>query len=718
MRRSDSLEIERYELFEDPFYRFKLDRRQFMKIFGGGVVLLVPFSRIDAQQGESGRRGRSQQDIPQEIGAWIHIDESGAIKVFTGKVEIGQNTRTSLTQAVADELRVQPSTIEMVMADTDRTPFDMGTFGSLSTPRMAPQLRKAAAAVREFFMDLAAKQWNVPRERVLFQKGTFVNGSSSLTFADLAKGQKIAQVIREDVAVTPVSQWTIAGTSLPKVNGRDFVTGKHKYTSDMKLPGMLIGMTVRPSSFEATIVSADISAARSIPGVIAVHDGDFLGVAAPDRETAAKAVKQIHVEWKASPQPSNAELNDVLLKPASGQRESRRREPTVQGSVQSGLAAAHKTLEQQYTVAYIAHVPLEPRAALAEWKADKLTVWTGTQRPFGVRAELAETFRIPEQNVRVIVPDTGSGYGGKHTGECAIEAARLARAAHKPVKIVWSREEEFTWAYFRPAGVIRVKSGIRKDGVITAWEFHNHNSGSSAMEMKYDVPNLHIEFHPSDSPLRQGSYRALAATANHFARETHMDELAHSIQMDRLDFRVKNTKDERIRGVLEAAAKAFGWRNRKPAPGHGFGIACGFEKDSYVAACAEIALPRKSGESQTRPLGTDLKIVRVVESFECGAVVNPNHLKNQIEGAIVQGLGGALFEQIRFGKGKILNPHLAQYRVPRFSDLPPIEVVIVNRKDLPSEGAGETPIVGIAPAIGNAIFHATGTRLRSLPLLP
>jgi isoquinoline 1-oxidoreductase len=316
---------------------------------------------------------------------------------------------------------------------------------------------------------------------------------------------------------------------------------------------------------------------------------------------------------------------------------------------------------------------------------------------------------VAEQNIRVVVPDTGSGYGGKHTGETAIEAARLARAARKPVKIVWSREEEFTWAYARPAGVIRAKSGVRKDGVITAWEFHNHNSGPSAIEMKYDVPNLHMQFHPSDSPLRQGSYRALAATANHFARESHIDELAHAIGMDPLEFRLKNAKDERLRGVLEAAASAFGWRDRKTASGQGFGIACGFEKDSYVATCVEIAATR--GDLQ------NLKIVRVVESFDCGAVVNPSHLKNQIEGAIVQGLGGALFEQVQFAKGKILNPHFAQYRVPRFSDLPPIEVVLVNRKDIPSAGAGETPIVGIAPAIANAIFSATTTRLRSLPLL-
>jgi isoquinoline 1-oxidoreductase len=333
-----------------------------------------------------------------------------------------------------------------------------------------------------------------------------------------------------------------------------------------------------------------------------------------------------------------------------------------------------------------------------------------------VRGELAEAFHLSEDKVRVIVPDTGSGYGGKHSGECAVEAARLAKGAGKPVKLVWSREEEFTWAYFRPAGVIDVKSGAKNDGSITAWEYHNYNSGSAGIQTKYDIPNHDIRFHPADSPLRQGSYRGLAATANHFARESHLDELALALKMDPLEFRLKNLKDERMRNVLQAAAKAFGWGTTKPAAGHGFGIACGFEKGSYVATCAEVAIePPSTAEDKKNKR---VRLVRVVESFECGAIVNPLHLHNQIEGAVVMAIGGALFESISFGNGKILNPHFADYRVPRFRDLPAIEIVMLDRKDLPSAGAGETPIVGLAPAIANAIFHASNVRLRSLPLAP
>ena len=703
---NDDLELERYELFADPTYNFDLNRRQFLKAFSGGIALIVPMSNVIAstlqEQDESGR-GRGNQRIPQEIGAWIHIDEKGGVTAFTGKVEFGQNIRTSLAQAVAEELHVPLSTVRMVMGDTDLTPFDMGTFGSRTTPTMAPQLRKAAAAARETLIALAAEQMQVAPDAVRIVDARFVNhdASKSLTFAQVAKGQKLVKTIPPDIKTIPASEWTIAGTSTPKVDGRDYVTGKHEYTSDVRREGMLIGRIVRPTGMNATLVSADTKAAEAIPGVVVVRDGDFIGIAARDHQTALRAEKVIAVHWRVPGQPGVDELFGHLKKTSSPARDAR---PV--GSIADGMAAADHKLSQSYTVAYIAHAPLEPRAAVAEWKDNKLTVWTGTQRPFGVRSELAEALHIPEEKVRVIVPDTGSGYGGKHSGECAVEAARLARASNKPVKLVWTREEEFNWAYFRPAGVIEVNSGVKKDGTVTAWEFHNYNSGGSGIQVKYDFPNQNIQFHNSKSPLRQGSYRGLAATANHFAREVHMDELAQLVQTDPVAFRLKNIKDERLKAVLEAAASAFGWPGKK-TEGRGRGIACGFEKGSYIATAAEISKDAKTGH---------VKLERVVTSFECGAIVNRLHLHNQVEGAVVQAIGGALFESIAFKNGQILNGKFSQYRLPRFSDMPAIEIVLLDRKDLPSAGAGETPIVGLAPAVGNAIFDLTGERLRSLPL--
>jgi nicotinate dehydrogenase subunit B len=289
-----------------------------------------------------------------------------------------------------------------------------------------------------------------------------------------------------------------------------------------------------------------------------------------------------------------------------------------------------------------------------------------------------------------------------------VEAARLARAAKRPVKLVWTREEEFTWAYFRPAGVIEVSGGVRGDGTLVAWEFHNYNSGSAGIRSYYDIANQRIEFHETRSPLRQGSYRALAATANHFARESFMDELARQVGMDPLEFRRKNLKNERLRAVFEAAAKKFGW-GRTKVEGQGFGMGGGFEKAGNVATCAEVAVDRTSGE---------VKVVRVVTAFECGAIVNPDNLRNQIEGSNIMGLGGALFEAIEFENGKVLNGRFSSYRVPRFSDVPVLETVLLDRKDIASAGAGECPMIGLAPAIGNAIFDATGVRLRSLPMVP
>jgi nicotinate dehydrogenase subunit B len=704
-----SLEPERYELRAPAPYHFDLDRRDFFKFLGAGLVVVSVLKPTMVAQ-ESGRGRQRGDSLPKDIDAWLHISENGKITVYTGKVEIGQNIRTSLSQAVSEELRVPTENIDLVMGDTQLTPFDMGTFGSRTTPTMNLQLRKVASAARDVLVGLAASQWNTSAQQLVAVDGRVKDqvGSRSIEYASLLKGQQLTQALPTEDPLIPAADWKVAGRSVPKMDGINFITGRHRYPSDQKLPGMLYGKVVRPSTFEATLVSVDTNEAEQM-GVTVVHDGNFIGVAAPSSQLASAALGTIHAEWNADPQPSNKELFDYLRKnTVEGKDVTGDGDRFDTGSVDEAMKSADHRLQQTYRVQYIAHVPLEPRAAVAKWDGEQLTVWTGTQRPFGVRGQLAEAFHIPEDHVRVLMPDMGSGYGGKHTGETAIEAARLARAAKRPVKVMWTREEEFTWAYFRPAGVIDVMSGVRKDGTVTAWEFHNYNSGSAGIRTYYEVPNQRIVFHAVKSPLRQGSYRALAATANHFARESHMDELAHTVKMDPLEFRLKNLKDERLRAVFEAAAKQFGWGKIKNA-GQGFGMGGGYEKLGNIATFAEVHVDRKSG---------NVKVVRVVSAFECGAIVNPDGLRNQIEGANVQGLGGALFEAIQFENGKILNGRLSQYRVPRFSDLPVIETVLLDRKDIPSVGAGECPLIGLAPAIGNAIFDATGTRLRALPLVP
>jgi isoquinoline 1-oxidoreductase len=690
----------------DPPGGLEFDRRDFLKLFGGGLFVGLGSASSWAQ--ESGRRFGGNA-LPKDLSAWLHIAADGGVKVFTGKAEVGQNIRTSLAQLVAEELSVGFDAIEMVMGDTALTPYDMGTFGSRTTPTMGPQLRTMALAARQMLLEMAGERWHVDPATLMAADGrvTDIKTRRSLSYGELTRGENLVKIVSSDDALTPASAWKIAGTAIPKAQGRDFVTGSHAYPSDIARPEMLFGAVLRPDGFKATLQSIDTGAAEKLDGVKVVRDGDFTGVVAPDPATAQRALGAIQAKWDVPSQPSNRELVDVL-KNGSGSG-SAERPQYVAGSVAQALDGAEIKVEEQYTIQYIAHAPLEPRAAVAEWDGDRLTVWTGTQRPFGVRDELAAALKIPAENVRVIQPDMGAGYGGKHTGEAAVEAARLARVAGKPVKLEWTRQEEFTWAYFRPAGVIEIRAGARRDGTLLAWEFHNYNSGNAGIGTPYAVSNQIIQYHAADSPLRQGSYRSLAAAANHFARESAMDSVAAAAGIDSLAFRMKNLTDTRLQAVFQAAAGKFGWDKAKSTPQRGFGIAGGTEKGGYVATCAEVEID---------PASKKVRVRRVVQAWESGAIVNPDGLRNQLSGAIVQGLGGALFEQVLFAGGRIQNASFAQYRLPRFIDTPEIEIVLLDRKDLPSAGAGETGIVGIAPAVGNAIFAAKGIRLRSMPMAP
>ena len=692
------------ELPPKPRYHFTLDRKKFFKLTGGGLVVAFVLKDIISQGNNNIYSPVKTQ--PDGVDAWIHIGEDGAVKVFTGKVEVGQNIRTSLSQTVAEELMVPLSSITMIMGDTDLVPFDAGTFGSRSTPQMGTQLRKASATAREALKGLAAKKWNAPITNLRAENGMILNTTNGekINYGSLTAGEQLLMKISDNVPVIPAKNWKVAGKSVPKVDQIDFISGRHLYVSDMKITGMLYGKILRPPSYGARLINADLTKAKYIPGVIVVKDGDFVGVAAPDSQTAKKALMAIDAKWEEQKNhPSNANIFEYLVKNTSKGKEDNE----TTGDADSGISGAAFKYTNTYDINYIAHVPLEPRAAVAQWADGKLTVWTGTQRPFGVQEQLADTFRLGKEKIRVIMPDTGSGYGGKHTGEAAIEAARLAQEAKAPVKVVWTREEEFTWAYFRPGGVIKVDAGVNKDGNITAWKFTNYNSGGAGLDTQYKVSSKKIAHIPSDTPLKQGSYRGLAATANVFARECSMTDLARLIGMDPLEFRLKNLDDDRFIAVLNAAAKSFGWTNQKAA-GHGYGIAGGFEKGGHVGTCAEVVVNSDK----------EVKVLRVTQAFECGAIVNPHHLENQAMGSVIMGLGGALFEAVQFADGKILNAGLSSYRVPRFRDVPKIEIILLDRKDLPSAGAGEACIIGVAPAIRNAILDAAGMALNNLPMIP
>ncbi len=691
---------------------FTLSRRTFVQSLGAGLIITVT-EAISWGQRRGGRGGGGfgggGQGGGMPVVARLHLNGDGTIAVMSGKVEEGQGARTELSQAAAEELRVPFDRIRIVMADTDFVPDDGGTSGSRTTPGNVPPMRQAAATARELLTRYAAKQWQVDASTLEVRDGTITNKKTSqkLTYADLARSKEIAeafkQPIESNVALTAVSDWKVMGTSARRSNWRDLVTGAHQFPSDTTRPDMLYGRVLRPPSYGAKLESIDLSPARAMKDVVVVQEGEFVGFAAPSlfRATQALEAAAKTASWKTGSDPavSHKTIHAYLKEHArmSG------------ASAEKGLAGATKTLTATYTLAYIQHIPMEPRAGVAEWKDGKLTVWAGVDNPPAAQRDLAQMFGLPNERVRVIVPDMGGGFGGKHQAPAAREAARLAKAAGRPVCVHWTRAEEFTWAYFRPAAVIECKGGLDAKGSLVAWDFVNINAGGSAIDAPYKIQNKRTQSVGSNSPLAQGAYRCLAATGNNFARESFIDELAVAAGADPLEFRLAHLDNDRIRAVLETVAQHFNWseRKKKITPELGVGLACGTEKNSVVAACVEVALDRKKGE---------IKVHEVCEAFECGPIQNPANLTSQVQGCIVMGLGGALFEEMQFENGKILNANFGGYRVPRFRDVPKIDVHLVNKTDIPSAGGGETPIIALAPAIGNAVFAATGVRLRSMPM--
>jgi CO/xanthine dehydrogenase Mo-binding subunit len=702
--RQEFPEPERYELSEPPKYIFELNRREFVQTLGAGLIISVIVPEIFGQRRDAGADPHAEERL--------HIGADGIITVFTSKVEVGQGSRTQLTQAAAEELRVPVERIQLVMADSAVGPNDGGTAGSRTTPSTVPSVRKGCAAGRQLLLEAAAKKFNTDVRTLSVENGE-VKGLASgntFTYLDLAKSSETAakSAPASGVTVREVSEWTVLGSPAKKINGQEIVTGSHKYPSDITRPGMLYGKILRAPAYGAELTSVNLDAAKS-SGTVVVQDGNFVGFAAANSFQAERARQSAvqSAQWKMKDgQPSSEDLYTHLQAHSPG---NPRRD--IKGAPDVLLKRGSMVLRQNYNVAYIQHAPMEPRAAVAEWDNDKLTVWTGTQQPARVREELARAFNISADRVRVIVPDTGGGFGGKHSGEVAVEAARLAKSAGKPVLVRWTREEEFIWAYYRPAGVIKIAAALDDANSIAAWEQINFNSGGSALGTPYAIPNTASEFRQCDAPLRAGSYRALASTANIFARESMMDELAAHVGENPLAFRLKHLKDERLRNVLVAAAGKFDWNKRWKATStrqpEGLGLACGTEKGSFAACCVRISVDSAAGT---------FKLLEITEAYECGAIQNPANLQAQVEGAIIQGLGGAVFEEMKFKDGKISNPRFSQYRVPRLKDMPRIETVLLNRKDLASVGAGETPIIGIAPAIANALWHAAQARIRSLPL--
>lgn len=647
-RFEQELEPERYEIF-DLLDTLSPDRRTFLKTLGGGLFFLVT---VKAQG----------QSVPVRV----QITDDGRYRAYTGKMEMGQGSRTLLTQAFAEEMRVPVDRVELVMGDTLLCPDDGGTWSSLTTPQTVPVMRQAAAALR------AAR-----------------SGGSD--------------------AVTAPTEWKTLGTPVHHIDSVAIVTGAKKYPTDLTTAGVLHASIVRSTHHRASVVSMDSTTAAAIPGARVARDGDLVAVISADAATARRAAGQVRVEWKASPLTPQADwprlFKETSVEPVE---QPRARYPPLlkKGDVVAALAGAARTRTSTYWLNPVAHVPLEPRAAIAEWQGDVVTIRCGVQAPFLVQQEVAQALKVPLAQVRIIAVDSGGAFGGKQRGECEVEAARLSRLAGAPVRVAWTREEEFTCSYTRPAGLIEIESGVGADGRIVAMRFANYNSGAAGITPPYDLANHWIGFYRAGAEVRQGSYRSLAAAANNFARESHMDEWAAELKIDPVDYRLRHITDDRLREAIERTAERFGWGKVPRGNGRGFGMSCNLEKDARLALFVEVETD-----------GNDVRVVRMVATGDFGAALNPDYLRNQMTGGLVQGIGGALWEKVTFDSTAQQTRRLSRYRVPRFSDIPQMDVQLIDRREIPSAGAGESPITLTAPAIAAALFAATGVRRRELPMM-
>jgi isoquinoline 1-oxidoreductase len=693
MKKDDYMDLD----FSDIEAYFPLDRREFIKLFGGGVVILV--SLRDAEGLLQQRRQRFRPELPEDFNAFLRIGEDGRVSCFTGKVELGQ---------------VSLDSVDMVMGDTDLCPWDMGTFGSMTTRFFGPPLREAAAKAREVLMELAAEYFKTPinklkaKDGVIFDKAQTKN---KVTYAQLTKGKKIAKKLERKAPLEPVSEFTIVGKPVSRTDAKEKVTGKAVFAGDIRLPGMLYARILRPPAHGAKIKSMDTSAAEKTKEVLVVKDGDLIAVLHKHPDEAEKALAKIKAQYDLpETKVDDKTIFDHLLKVAP------EGEAVDQGgNLQTGEKLSVHIVEETYLNSYVAHAPTETHTAVAKIEGDKATVWASTQRPFGAKEEVAQALGFPSKNVRVITPFVGGGFGGKNQNRQAVEAARLAKLTGKPVQVPWSRAEEFFYDTFRPAAVVEIKSGIKDSGKIFLWDYTVYFGGERGSQQFYDIPHHRTASTgggwrgtPGSHPFGTGAWRAPANNTNTFARESQIDIMALKAGIDPLEFRLKNLKDKRMLGVLTAAAEKFGWTKSKASNGRGYGISLGIDSGTYVAHMAEVEVDKKGA----------VQVKRVVCAQDMGLSINPEGAKMQMEGCITMGLGYALTEEIHFKGGEILDLNFDTYEIPRFSWLPKIETVIIDAKDSPSQGGGEPAIICMGAVLANAIYDATGARLFQLPMTP
>ena len=613
------------------------------------------------------------QPEPEQVEERIRIDPDGTVHVFSGKVEFGQGIRTAFAQAVAEELDVPIERVKVVLGDTALVPSDFGTFGSRSVAQEVPALRRAAAFAREL----------------------------------RAQGKPIKGQVPADIALRTSGRYV--GKPMARVEARDIVTGRATYVADVRLDRLAHGVVVRPPQRDAEATRVDDTAARAMPGVVAVvNDDGVVGVVAETADQARAAADTLEIEW-GTPSPEETKSWHIPLRDDKG--------------VDAEIDKARTKVTAEFVLPPISNAPIGPSAAVADVRADGATIYAGTQRPFGLRKEVAESLGLDEEKVRVIPQMPSGTYGRNSTGDAPHEAAILSKHAKRPVHLQWSRAEEFAYAPTRPAAFLQVAAALDPSGRIAAWRYDEHTnahtgggfdpswggetSGRNAVP-HYAIPKARITLHVDTTPLRTASFRSLAAAENIFAIESFMDELALAAGQEPLAFRLAHVDDPRLRRVYEHVAKASGW-GRKVAPGRGLGIAGTIYHGTYVAEVAECEVDA-SGR---------VRLVRVWAAIDPGFTLNPDGVRNQTEGGIQQSASWTMFEEIRHRDGRIANSGWDTYPIATFRDAPEaIDVDVIGDPTKPSTGVGEPGAVCISAAIANAVFAANGVRVRQLPMTP
>ena len=682
----------------------QLSRRDFLKISGSGVFIFFTretFGAIALQQ-----RGRG---YPTDFNAYLKIGDDGRVSLFCSKIEMGQGIITSMAQMLAEELDVTLDSIDMVMGDTMLCPWDSGTTGSRSTKYFGPPLRRAGAEARAILLQMASEQLNITPERLVVKNGVVsdkMNAASKVTYGELVKGKQIDRHI-SGVPIKSLSEHTVSGTPTSRMDARPKVTGEAKFTCDIILSGMLHAKVLRPPSHDATLASVDVSKAMNITGAIVIQEDGLIAVLHEKPGLAENALALVSAKWDVpEPKVDNQSIFDYLKKAAPDGRVY-----VEKGSLPDGHAAAKQRVESEFYNHYVAHAPIEPYAVLAHVEDEQVTVWASTQAPFRVRGTVAETLEISEENVHVITPFVGGGFGGKKSGQQISEAVKLSKITGHPVQLAWTRREEFFYDAFRPAAVVQLESGLNAEGHITFWECDILFTGSRSSEPIYNIQHFRVKTRSTSSvhPFGTGAWRGPGSNTNVFAMESHTDILAQATGMDPLLFRMNNLTDERMIRVLNTAANKFGHNFNKSPSGMGYGISCTNYLNTYVATIAYVSVNKSTGK---------VKVEHVVCAQDMGEIINPQGAKLQIEGGITMGLSAALSEEIEFSSGKIRTENFDSYKITRFADAPPIDIMLVDNLDVPPQGCGEPAITTVGAALANAIFDAVGARVYILPMTP